>query len=102
MLLEATRALEDGLVRDVRDVDLALIFGIGFPPFRGGLLFWADTLGAPRKSSRNSSPIRRSASATNQRRCSPTWPERARRSSMIEPLSTEGTEMKTDWSLQID
>ncbi len=29
-----------------RDVDLGLIFGIGFPPFKGGLLFWADTLGA--------------------------------------------------------
>ena len=46
MLLEATRILEEGIVRDVRDVDLGLIFGIGFPPFRGGLLFWADTLGA--------------------------------------------------------
>jgi 3-hydroxyacyl-CoA dehydrogenase/enoyl-CoA hydratase/3-hydroxybutyryl-CoA epimerase/3-hydroxyacyl-CoA dehydrogenase/enoyl-CoA hydratase/3-hydroxybutyryl-CoA epimerase/enoyl-CoA isomerase len=46
MLVEATRVLEDGLVRDVRDVDLALIFGIGFPPFRGGLFFWADQVGA--------------------------------------------------------
>jgi len=46
MLLEATRVLEEGQVRDVRDVDLGLIFGLGFPPFKGGLLFWADTLGA--------------------------------------------------------
>lgn len=46
MLVEATRVMEDKLVRDVRDVDLALIFGIGFPPFRGGLFFWADTVGA--------------------------------------------------------
>lgn len=46
MLLEATRLLEEKIVRDVRDVDLGLIFGIGFPPFKGGLLFWADTLGA--------------------------------------------------------
>ena len=38
--------LEDKIVRDVRDVDLGLIFGLGFPPFKGGLLFWADTLGA--------------------------------------------------------
>ena len=30
----------------LRDVDLGLIFGIGFPPFKGGLLFWADTIGA--------------------------------------------------------
>lgn len=46
MLLEATRVLDDKIVRDVRDVDLGLIFGIGFPPFKGGLLHWADTLGA--------------------------------------------------------
>ncbi len=46
MLLEATRVLEEQLVRDVRDVDLGLIFGIGFPAFRGGLLFWADQIGA--------------------------------------------------------
>jgi 3-hydroxyacyl-CoA dehydrogenase/enoyl-CoA hydratase/3-hydroxybutyryl-CoA epimerase/3-hydroxyacyl-CoA dehydrogenase/enoyl-CoA hydratase/3-hydroxybutyryl-CoA epimerase/enoyl-CoA isomerase len=46
MVLEATRILQEKLVRDVRDVDLGLIFGLGFPPFKGGLLFWADTLGA--------------------------------------------------------
>ncbi|MEX2093289.1 MAG: 3-hydroxyacyl-CoA dehydrogenase NAD-binding domain-containing protein [Pirellulales bacterium] len=46
MLLEATRMLEEKIVRDVRDVDLGLIFGLGFPPFKGGLLYWADTLGA--------------------------------------------------------
>jgi 3-hydroxyacyl-CoA dehydrogenase/enoyl-CoA hydratase/3-hydroxybutyryl-CoA epimerase/3-hydroxyacyl-CoA dehydrogenase/enoyl-CoA hydratase/3-hydroxybutyryl-CoA epimerase/enoyl-CoA isomerase len=46
MLLEATRVVQEKIVRDVRDVDLGLIFGLGFPPFKGGLLFWADTLGA--------------------------------------------------------
>jgi 3-hydroxyacyl-CoA dehydrogenase/enoyl-CoA hydratase/carnithine racemase len=46
MLLEATRLVEEGIVTDVREVDLGLIFGIGFPPFKGGLFFWADTLGA--------------------------------------------------------
>ena len=46
MVLEATRILEEKLVRDARDVDLGLIFGTGFPPFRGGLLAWADSLGA--------------------------------------------------------
>jgi 3-hydroxyacyl-CoA dehydrogenase/enoyl-CoA hydratase/3-hydroxybutyryl-CoA epimerase/3-hydroxyacyl-CoA dehydrogenase/enoyl-CoA hydratase/3-hydroxybutyryl-CoA epimerase/enoyl-CoA isomerase len=45
MLVEATRVLEDGIVPDVRDVDLGLILGIGFPPFRGGLFFWADQIG---------------------------------------------------------
>ncbi len=46
MVLEATRILDEKIVRDPRDVDLGLIFGTGFPPFKGGLLFWADTLGA--------------------------------------------------------
>jgi 3-hydroxyacyl-CoA dehydrogenase/enoyl-CoA hydratase/3-hydroxybutyryl-CoA epimerase/3-hydroxyacyl-CoA dehydrogenase/enoyl-CoA hydratase/3-hydroxybutyryl-CoA epimerase/enoyl-CoA isomerase len=46
MFLEATRVLEDNIVRDPRDIDLGLIFGLGFPPFQGGLMFWADTLGA--------------------------------------------------------
>jgi 3-hydroxyacyl-CoA dehydrogenase/enoyl-CoA hydratase/3-hydroxybutyryl-CoA epimerase/3-hydroxyacyl-CoA dehydrogenase/enoyl-CoA hydratase/3-hydroxybutyryl-CoA epimerase/enoyl-CoA isomerase len=46
MVLEATRILEAKVVRDPRDVDLGLIYGVGFPPFKGGLLYWADTLGA--------------------------------------------------------
>ncbi len=46
MLLEATRVLQEKVVRSVRDVDLGLIYAIGFPPFQGGLLYWADTLGA--------------------------------------------------------
>jgi 3-hydroxyacyl-CoA dehydrogenase/enoyl-CoA hydratase/3-hydroxybutyryl-CoA epimerase/3-hydroxyacyl-CoA dehydrogenase/enoyl-CoA hydratase/3-hydroxybutyryl-CoA epimerase/enoyl-CoA isomerase len=46
MVLEATRILAEQKVRDPRDVDLGLIYGIGFPPFKGGLLFWADQLGA--------------------------------------------------------
>lgn len=46
MLLEATRVLEEGIVREPADVDMGLILGIGFPPFRGGVLRWADTLAA--------------------------------------------------------
>jgi 3-hydroxyacyl-CoA dehydrogenase/enoyl-CoA hydratase/3-hydroxybutyryl-CoA epimerase/3-hydroxyacyl-CoA dehydrogenase/enoyl-CoA hydratase/3-hydroxybutyryl-CoA epimerase/enoyl-CoA isomerase len=48
MLLEATRELADGIAHDPRDIDLALIHGLGFPPFKGGLLFWAQTLGLGR------------------------------------------------------
>jgi 3-hydroxyacyl-CoA dehydrogenase/enoyl-CoA hydratase/3-hydroxybutyryl-CoA epimerase/3-hydroxyacyl-CoA dehydrogenase/enoyl-CoA hydratase/3-hydroxybutyryl-CoA epimerase/enoyl-CoA isomerase len=44
MILEATRILEDGEVRDPRDIDLGVIFGLGFPARRGGLLWWADTI----------------------------------------------------------
>src|SRR5262249_53566656 len=45
MLTEASRVLTEGIVRDPGDVDMGLILGIGFPPFRGGLLRWADSLG---------------------------------------------------------
>ncbi|MFM8634105.1 MAG: 3-hydroxyacyl-CoA dehydrogenase NAD-binding domain-containing protein [Planctomycetia bacterium] len=46
MLLEAIRALDEGIVRDGRDIDLAVIHALGFPAFRGGLFAWADSLGA--------------------------------------------------------
>src|SRR6202044_449046 len=45
MLTEATRVLAERIVRDPADVDMGLILGIGFPPFRGGLLRWADSVG---------------------------------------------------------
>jgi len=45
MLLEALRVLDEVIVRDGRDVDLAVIHALGFPPFRGGLFAWADSLG---------------------------------------------------------
>ncbi len=46
MVLEASRALDEELVRDPSDIDLGVIYGLGFPAFRGGLLAWADSLGA--------------------------------------------------------
>ena len=33
-------------------IDLAMVFGAGFPPFRGGLLRYADTLGLPKVEAR--------------------------------------------------
>lgn len=48
MVLEATRLLEERKVRHPGDVDLAVLFGLGFPHARGGLLYWADCLGAGR------------------------------------------------------
>lgn len=46
MLLEAVRTLEEQIVREPMHVDMGLILGIGFPPFRGGLLKWCDNVGA--------------------------------------------------------
>jgi 3-hydroxyacyl-CoA dehydrogenase/enoyl-CoA hydratase/3-hydroxybutyryl-CoA epimerase len=48
MVNEAARCLEEGIVDTPADVDLAMVMGTGFPPFRGGLLRHADTLGALR------------------------------------------------------
>lgn len=46
MINEAALALhQDHIVREPQDVDLAMIMGTGFPPFRGGLLKYADSLG---------------------------------------------------------
>ncbi len=46
MINEAARCLEEEIVRHPRDVDIGMIFGTGFPPFRGGLLTYADSLGS--------------------------------------------------------
>jgi 3-hydroxyacyl-CoA dehydrogenase / enoyl-CoA hydratase / 3-hydroxybutyryl-CoA epimerase len=45
MVNEAARILEEGIVAGPGDVDLGMITGTGFPPFRGGLLRWADATG---------------------------------------------------------
>ena len=45
MCLEVVRCLEDGIVQTAADADMGLIFGIGFPPFRGGALRYIDEMG---------------------------------------------------------
>jgi len=45
MLNETARCMEEGIITDPADVDLGVIFGFGFPPFRGGLLREADRQG---------------------------------------------------------
>lgn len=43
---EACRVLDEGIAVKASDLDIASIMGMGFPAFRGGVMFWADTLGA--------------------------------------------------------
>jgi 3-hydroxyacyl-CoA dehydrogenase/enoyl-CoA hydratase/3-hydroxybutyryl-CoA epimerase len=42
LIAEAELCLRDRVVSSPRDIDLATVFGIGFPPFRGGLMRYAE------------------------------------------------------------
>jgi 3-hydroxyacyl-CoA dehydrogenase/enoyl-CoA hydratase/3-hydroxybutyryl-CoA epimerase len=48
MINEAARCLENGVVEEAWMIDLAMVLGTGFAPFRGGPLHTADALGIPR------------------------------------------------------
>ncbi|XP_058212487.1 glyoxysomal fatty acid beta-oxidation multifunctional protein MFP-a-like isoform X2 [Rhododendron vialii] len=43
---EACRVFAEGIAVKAADLDIAAVMGMGFPPYRGGILFWADSLGS--------------------------------------------------------
>jgi len=45
MINEVVRCLEEGIVASPAEADMALVYGIGFPPFHGGAFRYLDTLG---------------------------------------------------------
>ncbi|MBI2522621.1 MAG: fatty acid oxidation complex subunit alpha FadB [Bdellovibrio sp.] len=45
MIIESARCLEDKIVGSAIEVDMGLLLGLGFPPFRTGALKYADVLG---------------------------------------------------------
>ncbi|MDO8885277.1 3-hydroxyacyl-CoA dehydrogenase NAD-binding domain-containing protein [Pseudotabrizicola sp.] len=47
-VLEAVRALEDGVLTDIREGDVGAILGWGFAPWSGGPFGWLDIIGAAR------------------------------------------------------
>ncbi|QDF65498.1 fatty acid oxidation complex subunit alpha FadB [Shewanella sp. SNU WT4] len=45
MIIETVRCLEEGIVASPAEADMGLVFGLGFPPFRGGVFRYLDTMG---------------------------------------------------------
>ena len=45
MINESARCLEEKIVSSPMQIDLGLIYGLGFPPFLGGVLKYSDTVG---------------------------------------------------------
>ncbi|AJR06374.1 fatty acid oxidation complex subunit alpha FadB [Photobacterium gaetbulicola] len=48
MMFEIIRCLDEGIVASPQEADIAMIYGTGFPPFRGGLFYYMDQIGLPK------------------------------------------------------
>ena len=45
MINEAANIIDEGIAVRASDVDVTYVHGYGFPRYRGGLMFYADTIG---------------------------------------------------------
>lgn len=45
MIIETVRCLEEGIIATAAEADMGLVYGLGFPPFRGGVFRYLDTIG---------------------------------------------------------
>ncbi len=45
MINEVVRCLEEGVIASPSEADMALVYGLGFPPFKGGVFRYLDTVG---------------------------------------------------------
>ena len=78
---EGARMLEEGIAQRASDIDVVYLTGYGFPRYRGGPMFYADTLGLYNVVRAMRALRRDAARATprsgSPRRCSPASPPRA-------------------------
>ncbi len=47
MVNEGAKILEEGMAQRASDIDVVWVYGYGWPVYRGGPMFWADTVGLP-------------------------------------------------------
>ncbi len=45
MVNEGAKILEEGIAQRASDIDVVWVYGYGWPVYRGGPMFWADTVG---------------------------------------------------------
>jgi 3-hydroxyacyl-CoA dehydrogenase len=48
MVNEGAKILEEGMAQRASDIDVVWVYGYGWPVYRGGPMFWADTEGLPK------------------------------------------------------
>ncbi|MCK7469401.1 MAG: hypothetical protein MZU95_00310 [Desulfomicrobium escambiense] len=71
---EAAFMIEEGICDRPQDMDLAMIYGTGFPPYRGGILRYADQWGAEERPSQAAGARAALRRALHARRADPrTW-----------------------------
>ena len=77
MVNEGAKILEEGIAMRSSDVDIVWIYGYGFPRYRGGPMFYADTVGA-RQSLRSRRPLPRTAGRVDEAISAPRAPREGR------------------------
>jgi 3-hydroxyacyl-CoA dehydrogenase len=45
MINEGAKILDEGIAERASDIDVIWLYGYGWPIYRGGPMFWADTIG---------------------------------------------------------
>jgi 3-hydroxyacyl-CoA dehydrogenase len=84
---EACRILDEGRAYRASDIDVMWLYGFGFPRHRGGLMYWADTIGA--------APIHRQVTEWHER-----YGKRWEPSTLLARVAESGTRFR-DAGLQL-